>query len=454
MNTAALFCTGMAAIAFYAGGYHLVVYLMQRSAIKYLAFAALSVSVGFYELFSAGLYEAVSIDEGIFWQRLQLESIALITVSVTWVLGIYTGRVSRVFLSSVASASALLILLSRTLPASLTLSVDRPMVRQIGVNGWFETTYFESELGILYGFALMLMFGLYLYLILQLVGHYRRKRDRETQFILVSQFPLLVAAVNDSLVASQAYQFVYLTEYAFVFIIVAMSYVSFARFLRLYNALSKSNVSLEDKVNARTAQIRKLNEELQRAAEIDGLTGAYNRRFLDRYLEVETRRALAEVKHGTDSESAEPAMNFGLAMFDIDDFKQINDEHGHLVGDRVLAAVAARVRDGLFDRDVFCRYGGEEFVVIFTRTSRQGIIDAAEKLRQSVQAQPFVTETDRPPLRVTISIGVASFADVEKPTPEAILSAADECLLAAKRMGKDRVMARRLFKQSALSSQS
>ncbi|NIO41593.1 MAG: diguanylate cyclase, partial [Burkholderiales bacterium] len=223
------------------------------------------------------------------------------------------------------------------------------------------------------------------------------------------------------------------------------SYSSFARFLRLYNVLAESNHSLEEKVTEGTAQITRLNAELQRAADIDGLTGAYNRRFLDRYLEVETRRAMAELKHGSDIASGESSMNFGLAIFDIDDFKQINDEHGHLAGDHVLAGVAEIVRATLFERDVFCRYGGQGFVIIFTRTSRQGMIEAAEKLRQNVRAREFMIAPGQPPLRVTISVGVASFADVEEPTPETILRAVDECLLAAKRMGKDRVIARRLF---------
>ena len=454
MNIAALFCTGMAAVAFYAGGYHLVNFLIQRRAVKYLAFAALCASVGLYTAFCAGQYQANSVEQAVFWQRLRLESVALITVAVTWLVRIYTARISRAFLKWVTWIAALFVVLSRTLPDSLTVSAERPMVRQMGAGHWFEINFFESAFGAFYIAGLALMLSLYLYLIAFLVVHYRRKRDRETLYIAASQFPLFVAAVNDTLVVAQVYQFIYLAEYAFVFIIVAMSYSSFVGFLRLYNALARSNQSLEDKVHERTAQIRKLNEELQRAAEIDGLTGAYNRRFLDRYLEVETRRAIADLQHGSRDESAEPAMNFGLAMFDIDDFKQINDEHGHLVGDRVLADVAETVRTALFDRDVFCRYGGEEFVVIFTRTSRQGIIDAAEKLRQAVGATQFDLGPGQPELRVTVSIGVASFADVKEPTPEAILRAADECLLAAKRMGKDRVLARKLFTESTLSQKN
>jgi len=428
-----------------------VMYLKQRSEVKFLSFALLCFSVGLYEVLCAGLYEANSIEQGVFWERLRLESIPLIVLSMTWLLGIYSDRVNRSLLKWVAGTSILYLLLSRGLPEQYTLSVDRPITRLAGIPGLFRTSYIESEVGLLYIVALGLMIVLYLYLIVHLARHYRQSRDRETLYILLSQLPLFLAAANDSLVASEAYLFVYLAEYAFVFIIVAMSYVLFAKLMRMHRALKESKNELEDKVRERTAQIQRLNEELQHAAEIDALTGAYNRRFLDQYLEVETRRAAADRDHRKEADFPEPAMNFGLAMFDIDDFKQINDEFGHIVGDRVLAAVAERVRASIFERDLLCRYGGEEFVVIFTRTSREGIIEAADKLRRCVSEKPFAAEADLQSLKITVSIGVTSFADVEKPTRESILRAADECLLAAKRMGKDRVIARKIFDEDVLA---
>ena len=441
----------MASIALYAGGYHLVMYLKQRSEVKFLSFAVLCFSVGVYELACAGLYGATFIEPGIFWERFRLESIPLIVVSMTWLVSIYIGNVHPRLLNWVVGASVLYLLLSRTLPEQYTLSVDRPIIRPTGIPGLFRITYVESEVGLLYIVVLGLMVCLYVYLIVCLALHYRKTRERETLYILLSQIPLFLAAANDSLVASGAYLFVYLAEYAFVFIIVAMSYVLFAKLMRLYKALEDSKHELEDKVRARTTEIQKLNEELQRAAEIDSLTGAYNRRFLDQFLEVETRRAAADRYLQRAPDLPEPAMNFGLAMFDIDDFKQINDTHGHIVGDRVLAAVAERVRTAIFDRDLLCRYGGEEFVVIFTRTSREGIIEAAEKLRNCVSAEPFIAGQGEAPLNITVSIGVTSFADVDNPAPESLLRAADECLLAAKRMGKNRVIARRIFVEDTLS---
>ncbi|MGD2139826.1 MAG: diguanylate cyclase [Burkholderiales bacterium] len=441
----------MSAVALYAGAYHLMMYLKQRDEVKYFPFALLCFSVGLYELSCAGLYATASIEQGVVWERVRLESIPMIVVSMTWLLGIYTGRTDNTLLRSVAGVSVIYLLLSRLLPDEYTLSVDRPVTRISGFPGLFHISYIESEVGSFYIFSLALMIGLYLYLIVKLAARYQQTRDQETLYILLSQIPLFLAAANDSLVASEVYLFVYLAEYAFVFIIATMSYVMFVKLLRLHKELEESKDELEDKVRERTAQIQKLNDELQHAAEIDALTGAYNRRFLDQYLEVEMRRAMAERHHQMNAGMTEPEMNFGLAMFDIDDFKQINDKYGHINGDQVLETVAERVRASIFERDLLCRYGGEEFVVIFTRTSRQGIIEAAEKIRACVSSEPIVINDASAPMKITVSIGVTSFDDVDEPSAETILRSADECLLAAKRMGKNRVIARKIFSEDVIT---
>ncbi|MGD8789507.1 MAG: GGDEF domain-containing protein, partial [Burkholderiales bacterium] len=124
---------------------------------------------------------------------------------------------------------------------------------------------------------------------------------------------------------------------------------------------------------------------------------------------------------------------------------------GHINGDQVLETVAERVRASIFERDLLCRYGGEEFVVIFTRTSRQGIIEAAEKIRACVSSEPIVINDASAPMKITVSIGVTSFDDVDEPSAETILRSADECLLAAKRMGKNRVIARKIFSEDVIT---
>ena len=169
-----------------------------------------------------------------------------------------------------------------------------------------------------------------------------------------------------------------------------------------------------------------LQRELFESSVRDPLTKAYNKRYLG-------ERLAAEIAHARRHSSA-----LALLIFDLDDFKKINDQHGHLVGDGVLRAVADHVRALIRTEDVFARFGGEEFVLLV-----RGPADAvrlAERIRAAVSARPIVA--DGVSLPVTVSIGVAL---LEECGPEAdgsaLLAIADERLLRAKREGRDRVCA-------------
>jgi diguanylate cyclase (GGDEF)-like protein len=102
--------------------------------------------------------------------------------------------------------------------------------------------------------------------------------------------------------------------------------------------------------------------------------------------------------------------------------------------------VVEEIRKNIFSRDVICRYGGDEFVVLFTRTTREGILLAAEKIRRSIDAHPFQPTAESPPLHITISLGIVVFDDVPALSGDAILGLADDRLLAAKKGGRNRVV--------------
>jgi diguanylate cyclase (GGDEF)-like protein len=176
-----------------------------------------------------------------------------------------------------------------------------------------------------------------------------------------------------------------------------------------------------------------LKKRLEDMAEIDMLTGAYNRRFFNKYLDIEIKRHTSLMKYGQVRE-----VNFGIAMIDIDNFKQINDTYGHLVGDAVLANVARVIKAALFERDIFCRFGGEEFVVLFTSTSRSGAMTAMKKVVKAVEDYEFRQDEMSPVAHVTVSIGYAHVeeeSDIFK-----LLDLADKRLYAAKNAGKNTVV--------------
>jgi len=137
---------------------------------------------------------------------------------------------------------------------------------------------------------------------------------------------------------------------------------------------------------------------------------------------------------------SENDMNFGLAMIDIDHFKRINDTWGHPAGDTAILEVVRTIQSIIFSRDVFCRYGGEEFVILFTRTSRDGIVQAIEKIRRSVEANLFRPAEDADPIHVTISIGAVIFDEVPGLTTQQFLRIADSRLLQAKKLGRNRLV--------------
>jgi two-component system cell cycle response regulator len=165
-------------------------------------------------------------------------------------------------------------------------------------------------------------------------------------------------------------------------------------------------------------------EEMRQLAETDPLTSVYNRRALMEKLEQEMDRA------------ARYATRLTGMMIDIDNFKQINDTHGHLVGDKVLKQLANLLKREQRSVDIVARYGGEEFVVLLPETTTGESRNFAERILKRVATHDF-GETGRS-VRVTISIGVASYPDERVTDGLSLLKLADSHLYRAKNDGRNR----------------
>jgi diguanylate cyclase (GGDEF)-like protein len=170
-----------------------------------------------------------------------------------------------------------------------------------------------------------------------------------------------------------------------------------------------------------------LHETVQMQALTDELTRLYNVRHFQDRLDGEIERSS---RFGTE---------VGLVMVDIDDFKRVNDTHGHQQGDLVLVEVARVLRELSRDIDVPARYGGEELAIVLPQTDVTGAEQAAERMRAAVEALRVPHLDGGEPLRVTASFGVAALPS-SGTTREALVAAADAALYRAKRAGKNRVM--------------
>jgi diguanylate cyclase (GGDEF)-like protein len=168
------------------------------------------------------------------------------------------------------------------------------------------------------------------------------------------------------------------------------------------------------------------HEEIYRLTIIDGLTDIHNKRYLLEFLDRELAR------------SARYQRPLALVMYDLDHFKNINDEMGHLGGDYVLREISTCIKASIRKEELFARYGGEEFVVVLPETPPDGALMVAERLRALVEQHHFEYEGKSFP--VTISVGVATTIGDEALTPSELIRQADEKLYKAKDAGRNRVV--------------
>lgn len=199
----------------------------------------------------------------------------------------------------------------------------------------------------------------------------------------------------------------------------------------LYYDVSVSVIKQGDKELGHLITIRDITKrknlefQLQKIAITDALTGLSNHRHFYELLRTEFFRSIRL------------RIPLGLIMFDIDHFKKINDQHGHLVGDQILRDLANVCAKELRAYDHFCRYGGEEFTIILPETSKEESAQTAERLREIVASEPFETSSGK--LHVTISLGVASLNPANTTSVEQFVKQADISLYNAKKAGRNQV---------------
>jgi len=171
--------------------------------------------------------------------------------------------------------------------------------------------------------------------------------------------------------------------------------------------------------------IAKLNEKLEGLVRTDALTGLWNRRHLTENLGLH----FALARRGN--------RKLAFAMLDVDHFKTYNDTYGHPAGDEVLKSLAEILRERVRQTDIACRYGGEEFAILFPDTGSASAYKVCEELRQKMQGAVFPGAKEGDEVQVTASVGVAELSG-EMSDPSELVRLADKALYAAKQAGRNR----------------
>ncbi|MGA1931377.1 diguanylate cyclase [Arcobacter sp. YIC-464] len=196
-------------------------------------------------------------------------------------------------------------------------------------------------------------------------------------------------------------------------------YIAYRKDISHEKVLEKVNSELEEKIAEKTKILQEQNELLTKLSITDPLTKLYNRNKLKEEMNIFIQRAKRYDEI------------FSIIILDIDHFKKVNDEHGHLKGDKVLIAISNILKDNLRNVDLVARWGGEEFIILVDKQKLEEAIFIAQKLRKVIEKQ-LVED-----LRVTASLGVSQFNKDD--TSETLFKRADEALYEAKQTGRNRV---------------
>jgi len=183
---------------------------------------------------------------------------------------------------------------------------------------------------------------------------------------------------------------------------------------------------LESRIDERTFDLVKANQELQLISHVDGLTQIANRRYFDRYFEQEWQRLAREQKP------------ISILLCDVDYFKQYNDFYGHQAGDRCLQRIAHLLSKAVKrPADLVARYGGEEFVLLLSDTDTDGALIVAQNILHTLR-EIKIPHTTSEKKYISVSLGIGTAIPSQQITPESLLAATDLALYAAKARGRDR----------------
>lgn len=266
----------------------------------------------------------------------------------------------------------------------------------------------------------------------------REQKYISINFLIMAMLVLYAIMMSHSLVPWIS-EFDYLVVFQFS---VGLAIILGYRFLTMYHTYEKQslelasmNRKLEEQVQERTSELEEanrrlaeVNAQLKREKNLlkvssitDGLTGLYNRTYIDEQF----RQFIKE--------SSRYGKPFSVAMLDLDHFKRVNDEYGHHTGDEVLRQVAEIFHNLIRETDIAGRYGGEEFLLLFPQTDREEALVVTERIRSHIEKLEF----EGGPVRITISAGIAQYGGE---SAQELLNQADKNLYMAKQSGRNRIV--------------
>lgn len=448
-------------IALFAGIHNLVFAYNIPEKREHLYLGLIGIFVFAYDIFSGLLYSSDSYASSAWYQRGQFSMISAIAAMASlFIARRFDKHIPKLYRA--LFGFWLLFAIVVWIESPLLLTAANPAPKDIEFLG-STLRYLEVQPGLLLVFlytSILLMIGHFMYMLWNVS---RIEKKPVTTAILLGLAVCLASAVNDILVGLGLLHSFYLSEYAYILIVLMTDQTLTTEFQMLYRQSEHLNTVLEQKVRARMGEVHTLALELQSKnkeleeinqkllvlSEKDSLTNLYHHKAFQHRLEQSVNLARRE------------KLSIGVGMIDIDHFKTFNDTHGHRVGDSILKAVAnILTRDiasiekepgidtslihrkaELRNYDVVSRYGGDEFAIILYFCNQSTAEVVLSRICTAVRSLRIEGEPD---LRVTLSIGfiLASSLPIGA-TAGQVLEKADQALYEAKALGRDRFVVSR-----------
>src|SRR3989339_1095390 len=252
----------MASVNIFIGIYYLILYFKRPQVKEHLPFSFLCVSVALYDVLCIGLYNSLSVEQGVFWQRLQFYTIPFITVFFVWFISIFTEQENKRIIKLSAVWFLLILIASYLVNPELSISSLRPAIKHINFFDIIKITYYEASTGIIFNIEALSFTILCFYLVSISIRYYMKSKNNNFLPVIISMIIYFLCVISDTLVVMQVYSFIYVSEYAYFFIIMAMAYMLLSKFVSVQTAFEELNNGLERNIQERIKENNILQNQL------------------------------------------------------------------------------------------------------------------------------------------------------------------------------------------------
>lgn len=263
MNLQSIPAMMMSGVCLYVSFYYFIMYLLRKHERAYLFFSITCSLVFIYDITCAGLYNANDVEQGVFWQRGNYVSASLVSISLIWFISVFTmnriGKKGAVLTLYYLVMIPVFVFMNN----GLMLTAQKPSIKYIKIGSFLDVTYYESDPGILCSLFQMVTLITFIYLILILIRYNRMYKERKTIKIIISFSIFFAGVFNDILVSSGFYNFIYISEYIFMYILLIMGYALQINFVNLQEEVENLNINLELKVAERTIELMEKQKKIE-----------------------------------------------------------------------------------------------------------------------------------------------------------------------------------------------